>query len=67
MNYIPIVQPPPPSILRQNAYMQNAPVPPPEVDPEGWHTLQPITFEGKLFGDRTITIQYIVRISYDDL
>ncbi|KAI0766530.1 hypothetical protein BC629DRAFT_1538465 [Irpex lacteus] len=63
VNYTPLVQPPPPSVLRQNAYSANSPIPAPDADPEGWHSLPSLTFEGKLFNDRVITFKYTLSLA----
>ncbi|KAI0085167.1 hypothetical protein BDY19DRAFT_897145 [Irpex rosettiformis] len=63
VNYMPVIQPSSPSVLRQDAYALQAPLPPPDVDPEGWHSLPSVTFEGKLFGDRMIAIHYTLSLA----
>lgn len=49
MGVLPSRVPPPPSLLRQIAYQEHSPLCGPEIDPEGWEVLDPVTFEGTLF------------------
>jgi hypothetical protein len=44
--YIPLTRPSAPSILRQLAYQENLPLPPPESDPDGWHVLPTARMSG---------------------
>ncbi|KAJ7227394.1 hypothetical protein GGX14DRAFT_103947 [Mycena pura] len=55
--YVPAIRPDPPSRLRQLAYRQNAPIPGPDMDPEGWYTLRPATVMGTVFGARPVKIE----------
>jgi hypothetical protein len=48
--YISCVKPELPSVLRQSAYEENAPLIGPSGDPEGWKTLEKISIPGTLFG-----------------
>lgn len=59
--YVPAIRPDPPSRLRQLAYRQNAPIPGPDMDPEGWYTLRPATVMGTVFGARPVKIECHVR------
>ncbi|KII85093.1 hypothetical protein PLICRDRAFT_45212 [Plicaturopsis crispa FD-325 SS-3] len=54
LGYIPIIKPSPPSRLRQSAYETNTPLVGPEGDAEGWETLPPTKFHGKVSNDRII-------------
>lgn len=49
IRYMPLARPCAPTIMRQLAYLQNAPVVGPEDDPDGWKTLEPIAVEGTVF------------------
>ncbi|KAJ7745723.1 hypothetical protein B0H16DRAFT_971557 [Mycena metata] len=60
--YVPAIRPDPPSRLRQLAYRQNGPIPGPDADPEGWHTLRTVSVRGNVFNARRVKIQCIVRI-----
>ncbi|KAI0701346.1 hypothetical protein BC835DRAFT_1411493 [Cytidiella melzeri] len=57
ITYIPLIKPGPPSPVRQLAYQQNCPLVGPDGDPEGWHTLPPLTMTGTMFGDRTVEVE----------
>ncbi|KAI0690120.1 hypothetical protein BC835DRAFT_1418034 [Cytidiella melzeri] len=63
VNYLPLVIPPPPSLLRKRAYEAQAPIPAPDADPEGWHSLPSATFSGKIFGHRTASIVYTLSLA----
>ncbi|KAJ6618157.1 hypothetical protein B0H10DRAFT_2378528 [Mycena sp. CBHHK59/15] len=52
--YFSMQQPERPSPLRQLAYQNNAPVPGPYSDPEGWHALESVRIRGTVFGDRDV-------------
>ncbi|KAF7327977.1 Pkinase-domain-containing protein [Mycena kentingensis (nom. inval.)] len=55
--YVPAIRPGNPSAMRALAYRQNGPVPGPDLDPEGWHTLSPVGIAGAVFGDRRVSLQ----------
>ncbi|KAJ7476130.1 hypothetical protein FB451DRAFT_1245905 [Mycena latifolia] len=55
--YVPALRPDPPSRLRQLAYRQNGPIPGPDVDPEGWHTLPRASITGTVFNTRRVKIK----------
>ncbi|KAJ7843144.1 hypothetical protein B0H14DRAFT_2585975 [Mycena olivaceomarginata] len=56
-----ILRPPsPPSQLQQLAYRSNIRIPGPHSDPDGWHALEPVQVEGKLFGERTVNAKCTV-------
>lgn len=61
--YIPSSVPAPASPLRQRAYRTHSPLPSPQADPNGWFTLPPSTFSGKVFNMRTATVQCTVSYS----
>ncbi|KAI0787753.1 hypothetical protein C8Q74DRAFT_1253711 [Fomes fomentarius] len=63
IRYIPLARPCAPTILRQLAYRQNAPVVGPEDDPDGWKTLESITVEGTLFKTFKTSASYRLSIS----
>ncbi|KAF9466645.1 hypothetical protein BDZ94DRAFT_187800 [Collybia nuda] len=55
--YIPITKPSPPSFLRQLAYQENSPLWGPDSDPDGWHTMEPVRVEGKIFNARMVNVK----------
>ncbi|KAI0339812.1 hypothetical protein BDW22DRAFT_1486519 [Trametopsis cervina] len=61
--YVPVIEPSSPSPLRRLAYEQSIPIPSPEMDPEGWHSLSPVTFEGRIFGERTASVTYTLSLA----
>lgn len=66
--YVPSTKPDPPSLLRQLAYEQNAPIPGPSVDPAGWKVFASIVTRGQVFKTRrveaTCTIALANPLSY---
>ncbi|EMD36827.1 hypothetical protein CERSUDRAFT_83847 [Gelatoporia subvermispora B] len=54
--YTPIIRPEAPSLLRQISYLESAPLPGPEEDPEGWTTLKSIKIRGTIFHAREIDV-----------
>jgi len=52
--YVPSTKPGPPSLLRQLAYQERAPLPGPEFDPDGWKNLQPVMIRGSIFNARHV-------------
>ncbi|EPQ53926.1 hypothetical protein GLOTRDRAFT_44143 [Gloeophyllum trabeum ATCC 11539] len=52
-----------PSSHRQKAYAAGAPLPGPDVDPEGWKVLPRIPMKGTLFGSREVEIQCQLALS----
>lgn len=52
--FVPRVRPSAPSPKRSLAYQNGSPPPTPKSDPEGWHILQPIMINGKVFGVREV-------------
>ncbi|KAK7052152.1 hypothetical protein R3P38DRAFT_1637342 [Favolaschia claudopus] len=52
--YFAMQAPSRPSQLRQLAYRSGVDVPGPSTDPEGWHELEPVRIQGKLFGERPV-------------
>ncbi|KAJ7126754.1 hypothetical protein C8R44DRAFT_617260 [Mycena epipterygia] len=61
--YVPALRPDPPSRHRQLAYRQNGPIPGPDVDPEGWHTLKTASIMGTVFNTRRVTIQCVLSLA----
>ncbi|KAJ7791718.1 hypothetical protein B0H14DRAFT_2395391, partial [Mycena olivaceomarginata] len=59
-DYSSCVPPSPPSQLQQLAYRSNIRIPGPHSDPDGWHALEPVQVEGKLFGERTVNAKCTV-------
>jgi hypothetical protein len=55
--YVALAKPGPPSLLRQLAYQENSPLAGPDVDPEGWKTLETVTIQGKIFDTRVVTVK----------
>lgn len=60
ISYVAIFKPPPPSMVRQLAYQEKSPLIGPSRDPEGWHTLEPVTIRGMAF-DKHVSVTYQVR------
>jgi len=48
VSYVPQIIPPPPSPLRQNAYLEGTFLPGPDRDPDGWVTLPSVVVCGKV-------------------
>ena len=61
VGYLPIIRPGPPSMARQLAYLQNTPLPGPDDDPDGWHSLDPLHVRGSVFSTREVTARCTVR------
>ncbi|KAJ7512871.1 hypothetical protein B0H11DRAFT_1947754 [Mycena galericulata] len=61
--YVPALRPDPPSPLRQLAYQENAPIPGPEIDQDGWHTCPPVILKGTVFNDRKVEVQCVLSLS----
>ncbi|KAI0690121.1 hypothetical protein BC835DRAFT_1418035 [Cytidiella melzeri] len=61
--YVPLIEPPPPFPLRQRAYEAKAPIPAPDVDSEGWHSLPSASFKGKISGSRSVDAIYTLSLS----
>ncbi|KAF7312501.1 hypothetical protein MIND_00263800 [Mycena indigotica] len=55
--YMPLVQPDPPSKLRQMAYKDGTELLGPEIDIDGWKVLQPVKVKGKLFDAKEVEIE----------
>ncbi|KAF9068961.1 hypothetical protein BDP27DRAFT_1522613 [Rhodocollybia butyracea] len=56
--YVPSSKPDPPtSVLRQLAYQQNLPIPPPSADPRGWKTLGTCRAKGTILQNRPADVQ----------
>ncbi|KAJ7455216.1 hypothetical protein B0H11DRAFT_2161031 [Mycena galericulata] len=58
--YVPALRPDPASRLRQLAYRQNGPIPGPDADPEGWHTLPAVQTKGTVFNTRRVILRSIL-------
>ncbi|KAI0708548.1 hypothetical protein C8Q76DRAFT_799799 [Earliella scabrosa] len=54
IGYSPVIRPDAPSMARQLAYIQNTPIPGPDVDPDGWKCLPPLNIRGSVFSTRTV-------------
>ncbi|KAL4249714.1 hypothetical protein ABKN59_006124 [Abortiporus biennis] len=52
--YTPVIKPTIPSPLRQLAYAEEHPLIGPDGDPEGWHSLEPVTIRGTIFNSRNV-------------
>ncbi|KAJ7649993.1 hypothetical protein FB45DRAFT_6723 [Roridomyces roridus] len=61
--YVPALRPEPPSRPRQLAYRQNTPVPGPDMDPEGWHTMRAVEIAGTVFGARHVKIEAMLSLA----
>ncbi|KAJ7094274.1 hypothetical protein C8R44DRAFT_645459, partial [Mycena epipterygia] len=61
--YLPLIQPEPPSPLRQLAYTEGSELIGPEGDPAGWKVLQPFKFKGKLFDAKEIDVECTLAIA----
>ncbi|KAJ7808186.1 hypothetical protein B0H14DRAFT_2870976 [Mycena olivaceomarginata] len=61
--YVPAIRPDPPSRSRQLAYRQNGPIPGPDLDPEGWHTLRTASVTGTVFNARRVKIQCVLSLA----
>lgn len=60
--FIPRIRPQSPSLAMQLAYQERHPLIGPNGDPEGWHTLDPVSMRGTLFRTRDISIRCVVRL-----
>ncbi|KAJ7707460.1 hypothetical protein B0H17DRAFT_1032757 [Mycena rosella] len=60
--YVPAIRPAPPSRFRQLAYRQNGPIPGPDLDPDGWHTL-PTSVAGTVFNARRVKIKCVLSLA----
>ncbi|KAJ7158492.1 hypothetical protein C8R46DRAFT_1002107 [Mycena filopes] len=61
--YVPAIRPTPPSRTRQLAYRQNGPIPGPDADPEGWHTIRTAVVRGNVFNARRVKIQCVLSLA----
>ncbi|KAJ6558644.1 hypothetical protein B0H10DRAFT_1846698 [Mycena sp. CBHHK59/15] len=61
--YVPAVRPDPPSALRQRAYRENAPIPGPDIDRDGWHTCPTATLRGTVFNNRAVEVQCVFSLA----
>ncbi|KAI0789899.1 hypothetical protein C8Q75DRAFT_806557 [Abortiporus biennis] len=61
--YMPIIRAAAPSTLRQVAYQEGSPILGPEIDPDGWKVLPPITLSGTLFTTKKVTVEITLAIS----
>ncbi|KAK7033382.1 hypothetical protein R3P38DRAFT_2922387 [Favolaschia claudopus] len=61
--YVPAIRPESPSRGRQLAYRQNGPIPGPDLDPEGWHTLRPAWVTGTVFNARRVEIKCVLSLA----
>ena len=52
--YLPYIRPDAPSVLRQLAYQERTSIPGPEIDPDGWKSLDPFLVKGQLLGARSV-------------
>ncbi|KAF4619325.1 hypothetical protein D9613_004882 [Agrocybe pediades] len=60
--FIPAVTPGPPSIMRQEAYSRNLPLPGPHVDPQGWVTLPALSVVG-FFRQQRVKLDYALHLA----
>ncbi|KAJ7285158.1 hypothetical protein C8J57DRAFT_1498005 [Mycena rebaudengoi] len=61
--YLPLIQPEPPSALRQLAYREGSDLVGPSGDPAGWKVLQPVTLRGKLFDAKEVSLECSLAIA----
>ncbi|KAG6821318.1 hypothetical protein H0H93_000179 [Arthromyces matolae] len=61
--YVPSTRPGQSSLLRQLAYQQNAPLPGPSCDPEGWKSLRPVTARTLMFRSRKVEVQCLLSLA----
>ncbi|KAJ7094264.1 hypothetical protein C8R44DRAFT_814125 [Mycena epipterygia] len=61
--YLPLIQPEPPSLMRQLAYKEGSELIGPEGDPTGWKILQPLKFKGKLFDAKEVDVECTLAIA----
>ncbi|TRM56673.1 hypothetical protein BD626DRAFT_587151 [Schizophyllum amplum] len=54
--YAPLSHPPPASSARQLAYKEHHSIPPPDVDPDGWHTPRSVVTRGAIAGQREVEV-----------
>lgn len=55
--------PEPPSSIHQAAHIAGHPLPGPSQHPDSWHTLQPISLTGLVFGTKSVQVGLTVRFS----
>jgi len=60
--YVPSSRPEPPSLLRQFAYQQSAPLPGPSSDPDGWKNLRPVTARASIHGS-SVEVQCLLSLA----
>jgi len=61
--YIPRWRAPPPSGLRQLAYIDGTSLIGPSGDPDGWKVLQPVKLSGTIPGPKTVELEYTLAIA----
>ncbi|TRM58288.1 hypothetical protein BD626DRAFT_186645 [Schizophyllum amplum] len=54
--YAPRSHPPPASAARQLAYKEHRPIPPPDVDADGWYTPRSVVTHGTIAGRREVEV-----------
>ncbi|KZV63883.1 hypothetical protein PENSPDRAFT_656964 [Peniophora sp. CONT] len=52
-----------PSPMRSLAYEKGTTLPGPSEDPAGWDVLPPVTVEGKLYNDRSVSVEYTLAVA----
>ncbi|KAJ7067135.1 hypothetical protein C8F01DRAFT_1120403 [Mycena amicta] len=55
--YMPLIQPDPPSKMRQMAYKDGTDLLGPDGDPDGWKVLPPVKVKGRLFDAKDIEVE----------
>jgi hypothetical protein len=58
--YILVTLPPPFSPPRALAFQEDTQLLGPEIDPEGWHSQEPVKVKGLLFNNTTAEVEFIV-------
>ena len=61
--YAPITVPPPMTIARQMAYRRREIPPSPDIDPDGWRHLPPVSIQGTFNDQTTLTIGYTLSLA----
>ncbi|KAN0093272.1 hypothetical protein V8E55_004056 [Tylopilus felleus] len=56
--YVSVTRPELPSPMLLKAYNEDLPLVGPESDPDGWHTLAPLTVQGKLFDSHAAEVTF---------
>jgi hypothetical protein len=63
--YVPCIRPEPPSPLRQLAYQEGSPIMGPDIDTDGWKTLESVSINGTVFNDRLVKAKCTVSLVKD--